>query len=54
MHEIVKWVLIALMALSAIGNILLIGEPREPITPKFAALSVVLNAALIAMILAWL
>ncbi len=54
MHEVVKWILVALFALGAIGTIMQIGEEREPITPGVAALIVTLDGILMSLCLIFL
>lgn len=49
--QILKWTLVGLMALSALGNVILIGEERKPVTPGMAAFTVALNAAFITWII---
>ena len=45
------WTVIATLALGAIGNVLSVGEDRKPKTAGEAALSVVMSAALVVLIL---
>ncbi len=54
MHEVVKWVLVALFALGAIATIMQIGKEREPISPGVAALIVTLDGILMALCMIFL
>ena len=47
-HTITLWIIGGLLVLNMIGNVLLIGKEREPITPTFAAVTVAINLALLA------
>jgi hypothetical protein len=47
------WILIGLFGFSAIASILNIGQPRKPTTPGVATVVVLVDAVLIASILAW-
>ena len=49
-----KIALTAVLALSALLNVLIVGKPREPVTPGTAAVTVALNALLIVGIWIWL
>lgn len=49
--EILKWILVVLLAVGALSNVLLVGHERKPITSGAAALSVILDGLLIAWIL---
>jgi len=46
------WVLVSVLSLAVLANIAMIGEEREPITPAQATFSLILNAALIAGVVA--
>lgn len=48
---ILKWTLVALLALGAVSEIAMIGEPRKPITRGSAILGVIINVLLIIWIL---
>lgn len=54
MQHLLKIILIAMFALSAIGRVLLIGEERKPVSKGEAAVNVVLDAALIWLIALYL
>jgi hypothetical protein len=54
MPEIIKYVLVALFGLIAISNVLLVGQEREPTSPAMAAVSVIINATLITLIVIFL
>ena len=41
------WVLVGWFAMNALGQVMLIGKERKPTEPAFAALSVLVNSALI-------
>lgn len=41
------WVLISVFAISALGQVLLIGEERKPITPGGACAGILVNGFLI-------
>jgi hypothetical protein len=45
----IDWVLVAWLSLGVICTVLLVGEPRRPITGGLAAWSVLINGALIAV-----
>lgn len=45
-----KWVLLAVMALSVITTILMIGRPRAPITPAIAVFAALFNGGLAALV----
>lgn len=49
-----KIVLVTLFALGSISEIMLIGKPRQTITPGVAAIVVALNALLIVGVVLWL
>lgn len=47
MEIITKWAIVALLALGALGNVVMIGEKRNPITHGTAAFAVIVNGLLI-------
>lgn len=49
--SVVLWVTVALLVLSALVIVTAIGKPREPITPRTAAISVSLQMVLAVAIL---
>jgi hypothetical protein len=51
--EIVKWMIVAMMAFSALGVVNAVGKPVQPISPKVATRVVAVNAAYIAAIILW-
>lgn len=42
------WTLISYLAIGAVGSVLLIGQPRGPIQPSTALLTLIVNAAIVA------
>ena len=45
-----KIVLLAVLAANLIATVAMVGKPREPITPGFAAFNIVWNAALAVLV----
>lgn len=54
MGEIIKWVIIVLLAVSTLGGIALIGEERKPLTPGTVIGNVILTGLVIAAIVTYL
>ena len=47
------WMVIALLAINAIGKVIIIDVPREPVTRASAAFTVLVNGALIITMVLW-
>lgn len=45
-----KWILVALCIMSGAASILTVGQPRKPLTPAVALTSVVIAAAMAALV----
>lgn len=50
-YVILKWVLVGLFAIGGMSTISMIGEPRKPITPGVAILTVVIDVIFIIWLL---
>lgn len=48
--EVAKWLIVTVMACSAVLTITEVGKPREPIRPEMAAVIVMANALFITLI----
>jgi hypothetical protein len=44
------WVLVVMLALSALANVTSVGQPRKPMEPSVAAAIVLINGALIYLV----
>jgi hypothetical protein len=53
MAELVKWLLVALLAVNAAGAVLSVGKPREPMQPGSALIVVVGNTLIVVAVLAF-
>lgn len=53
MSEVAKWLIVGLLALGAVLSISSVGKPRKPLEPRIAATVAVVNALVIAAILAY-
>lgn len=51
--EIVKWVIVAYMALNALACVTAVGKPRGPLTGGQAATAVAINTLMVCAIVAW-
>lgn len=49
-----KWFLTVFLILGIVVQILMVGKPREPITPGVAAFTAVANLAIVAGIWTWM
>lgn len=54
MQEVFKYIVIGLAVVSAIGQILLIGEPRKSYTRGAVAINLIVNSLLVWGFIKWL
>lgn len=53
MAEFAKWLIVGFLALGALLTVASVGKPRKPLEPGVATVTVLVNALLIAAILAY-